>query len=175
MMRRLLLTTLSIFLLSLDMMVFASEKIVIGRIEYIQLNASGNTIKSKIDTGAFTSSLDVSEIEEFTRDQQAWVRFTVTRTRSKQPITLERKVKRYVRIKKRTVSIQGEKQSTYEERPVVELELCLGQQSKVVEVNLVNREHFVYPMLIGHTALVAFEVLVDPNKEFLLKPACSKP
>lgn len=56
---------------------------------------------------------------------------------------------------------------------MVELQLCLGKQQRTVEVNLVDRSHFNYPLLIGAKALREFDAAVDPAKRYTAKqPDC---
>ena len=58
-----------------------------------------------------------------------------------------------------------------QERPVVELEICVGSISKRVEFTLVSREHFDYPVLLGREALRG-AIIVDPSIEDTVAPAC---
>ncbi|WP_308700608.1 RimK/LysX family protein, partial [Pseudomonas ceruminis] len=58
-------------------------------------------------------------------------------------------------------------------RPVVDLELCLGDEKRTVEVNLVDRSSFNYPLLVGAKALREFKAAVNPAKRFTAgKPDC---
>ena len=61
----------------------------------------------------------------------------------------------------------GDKQ----ERDVIELDLCLGNIKKTVNVSLVDRSHFKYQLLVGRSFLRS-EFLVDPDKQNLLTPSC---
>ncbi len=58
-------------------------------------------------------------------------------------------------------------------RPVVELEMCLGNVKRSVEVNLTNRSSFNYPLLIGAKALREFGAAVNPARRYTAdKPGC---
>ena len=58
-------------------------------------------------------------------------------------------------------------------RPVIELELCLGDVKRTVEVNLTDRSNFNYPLLIGAKALREFGAAVNPARRFTAgKPGC---
>ena len=58
-------------------------------------------------------------------------------------------------------------------RPVVDLELCLGNVKRTVEVNLTDRSSFNYPLLIGAKALREFGAAVNPARRFTAdKPDC---
>lgn len=54
-------------------------------------------------------------------------------------------------------------------RPVVLLNLQLGDQIKAIRVNLTNRKRFIYPLLLGRDAIIAFNGAVDPALTFTLK------
>jgi hypothetical protein len=49
---------------------------------------------------------------------------------------------------------------------VVDLELCLGDVKRTMEVNLVDRSSFNYPLLVGSKALREFKAAVNPAKKF---------
>ena len=51
------------------------------------------------------------------------------------------------------------------------LGICLGTIYKEVEVNLVDRSHFNYQLLIGRNFLID-SFLVDPSLTFSTKPKC---
>jgi hypothetical protein len=55
--------------------VMAAEPTLYGRYENIALPELGETLKAKMDTGAYTASLSAKDIELFTRDGEEWVRF----------------------------------------------------------------------------------------------------
>jgi hypothetical protein len=56
---------------------------------------------------------------------------------------------------------------------VVDLELCLGDVKRTVEVNLVDRSNFNYPLLVGAKALREFKAAVNPAEKFTAgKPSC---
>ena len=58
-------------------------------------------------------------------------------------------------------------------RPVVDMQLCLGNQLRTVEVNLTDRSHFDYPLLIGTSALREFDVAINPAQRYTAnQPQC---
>ena len=67
----------------------------------------------------------------------------------------------------------GERKKYTVKRPMVLLLMQLGSEQKMIEVNLANREHFIYPLLLGRTAIISFNVMIDPSKVFLAK-VCTK-
>ena len=58
--------------------VMAAEPTIYGRYENIALPELGETLKAKMDTGAFTASLSAKDIELFTRDGDEWVPVSYT-------------------------------------------------------------------------------------------------
>ena len=77
---------------------------------------------------------------------------------------MERPVVRTVRIKRHA--------GRSLERPVVLLSICVGSVHKEVEVNLVDRSRFQYPLLLGRSFLEG-DLLVDSARRYTLAPACA--
>ncbi|MEB0048610.1 MULTISPECIES: ATP-dependent zinc protease [unclassified Pseudomonas] len=154
--------------------VLAAEPTLYGRYEYIALpEIGGEVLKAKMDTGALTASLSAKDIETFTRDGEAWVRFRLG-TKDASNKVYEHKVARISKIKSRADEGDEDKDVTeVAKRPVVDLELCLGNVKRTVEVNLTDRSSFNYPLLIGAKALREFGAAVNPARRFTAdKPAC---
>ena len=91
------------------------------------------------------------------------VRFKV-KNKTGDSIELTEPVVRRVKIKRHFSEAQ--------QRPVVLLTVCLGGISKQVQVNLVDRTGFNYPLLIGRTYL-AGDFLVDSAATYLLPRDCT--
>ncbi|MGY4524581.1 retropepsin-like aspartic peptidase RloA2 [Pseudomonas sp. TE21394] len=150
----------------------AAEPTLYGRYENIALPELGETLKAKMDTGAFTASLSAKDIEMFTRDGDEWVRFRLA-TKDSDGKVYEHKVSRISKIKARADEEDEGDGPEVSKRPVVDLELCLGDMKRTVEVNLVDRSSFNYPLLVGSKALREFKAAVDPAKKFTAgKPDC---
>lgn len=117
-------------------------------------------LKAKIDTGAQTSALHATQIEEFTKDGEDWVRFTVHpwQQNESDAVTVERRVhdRRAVR------SSSGHS----ELRLVVLLDIDLCGQIVTSEVTLTSRDEMVFRMLIGREALRNGYV-VDSSQSYL--------
>jgi hypothetical protein len=151
--------------------VMAAEPTLYGRYEYIGVPEIGEVLKAKMDTGALTASLSAKDIELFKRDGEDWVRFRLA-TKDATDKVYEHKVARISRIKSR---LDGDEEEPADpaKRPVVDLELCLGNAKRTVEVNLVDRSHFNYPLLIGAKALREFGAAVNPARRYTAdKPDC---
>ena len=86
----------------------------------------------------------------------------------------EHKVARISKIKSRSDEDDEERDSSdVAKRPVVDLDLCLGNVKRTVEVNLTDRSHFNYPLLIGAKALREFGAAVNPARRYTAdKPDC---
>lgn len=115
-------------------------------------------LKAKIDTGAQTSALHASTIEEFRSGGEDWVRFTAHpwQLNDEDPVTVELPIS-----DRRTVrSSSGHAQ----DRLVVLMDVTLAGRSFQTEVTLTNRDEMVFRMLIGREAL---------RKGFLVDPAAS--
>jgi len=153
--------------------VMAAEPTLYGRYEYIQLpEIGGEVLKAKMDTGALTASLSAKDIETFTRDGEEWVRFRLA-TKDASNKVYEHKVARISKIKTRSEEDEDEDVAAPTKRPVVDLELCLGDVKRTVEVNLTDRSSFNYPLLIGAKALREFGAAVNPARRFTAdKPEC---
>lgn len=151
--------------------VMAAEPTLYGRYEYIKLPEIGETLKAKMDTGALTASLSAKNIETFTRDGDEWVRFQLATDGASKKV-YEHKVARISKIKSRADEDDKE-EPTSAKRPVVDLEMCLGNVRRTVEVNLTDRSSFNYPLLIGAKALREFGAAVNPARRYTAdKPEC---
>jgi hypothetical protein len=81
--------------------------------------------------------------------------------------TLQREVVRYVEIKNRD--------GTTERRPVVEITACLAGVWVAGEVNLADREDFIYPFLVGRNMLEASGIVVDSREIYTRSARCPNP
>jgi len=152
--------------------VMAAEPTLYGRYEYIKLPEIGETLKAKMDTGAYTASLSAKNIQTFTRDGDEWVRFQLA-TEGADSKVYEHKVSRISKIKNRADEDEDKDEVSVAKRPVVDLDLCLGNVKRTVEVNLTDRSNFNYPLLIGAKALREFGAAVNPARRYTAdKPSC---
>ena len=152
--------------------VMAAEPTLYGRYEYIKLPEIGETLKAKMDTGALTASLSAKNIKTFTRDGDEWVSFQLA-TEGASSKVYEHKVSRNSQIKSRADEDEDKDEAVSAKRPVVDLEMCLGNVKRTVEVNLTDRSSFNYPLLIGAKALREFGAAVNPARRYTAdKPEC---
>lgn len=135
---------------------------VVGLIENVRVEPGGLIFKAKLDTGADHSSVNAQSIHRFKRKGERWVRFQLV-TSDGNAVSLERELVRSTSIK--------ESAGKQLRRPVVMLTLCLGNISREVQVNLVDRSRFNYKMLIGRS-FMRDAFLVDPSTKFTVEPQC---
>ena len=151
----------------------AEQPTLYGRYEKIGLPQIGKTLEAKMDTGAKTASLSATDIERFQRDGDPWVRFRLAAANADDTL-FEQPLARLSKIKSRSEEGDADESRVAPvERPVIELEVCLGEVRRVVEVNLTDRSHFNYPLLIGAAALSEFDAAVNPAQRFTASsPRC---
>jgi hypothetical protein len=133
----------------------------VGWREWVSLQDVGLPwIKAKIDTGAQTSALHTSSIEEFSRGGEDWVRFTAHpwQRSDDDPAIVELPVH-----DRRTVrSSSGHSQ----DRLVVLMDVTLCGRTVTSEVTLTSRDEMVFRMLVGREALRQ-GFTVDPALSYL--------
>lgn len=117
-------------------------------------------LKAKIDTGARTSSLHAFDVQEFPRDGEDWVRFTVHPWQDSREDAVVHECPIFDRRAVRSSSGHAE------ERIVVMLHIRLVGIVVEGEVTLTNRDEMGFRMLIGREVLRRGYV-VDSAKSFL--------
>lgn len=140
--------------------------IVVGWRERVGLPDLGITsLKAKIDTGAASSSIDVSDVEEYVADDGSTrVRFAI-RHKKRRTIEGDAPV-----VTMRTIRNPG-RGGREERRYVISTTLRVNGSEWPIEVNLARRTRMRYRMLVGRQAL-AGRCLVDPDASYLLgKPS----
>jgi hypothetical protein len=131
-------------------------KTLIGGVEEVVLFPWGVKLPARIDTGAALTSLDVRDL-------------TV-----KRGVAQFRLPEKYgnVLIKLPVIRHCNVRSSGFRERrPVVEIELCVGSKRMRVHVNLSDRSHLEYPLILGRNVLIQ-GFIVDSAQEKMLPPNC---
>ena len=139
-------------------------KQVVGYIEPVTVTPPGVRFTAKMDTGALKCSLHATGISQFDRNGEPWVRFTI-RPAKGASMELTRKLVRIAKVKRHKRDVQ--------KRPVVELEVCLKDVRRTVQVNLINRSGLNYRMLIGRDFLKGY-FMVDPELKKTSQPSCAE-
>ncbi len=136
--------------------------------EWVSLPEAGvEWIKAKLDTGARSSAIHAFDLEEFERDGDAWVRYSVHpwQASDEDPVQVESPVLDAREIR----SSSGHS----EERLVVPMTLQLMGRTITAEVTLSNRDEMGFRMLVGREALRQGFV-VDPSRSYLgARPAAA--
>ncbi|UYM18924.1 ATP-dependent zinc protease family protein [Endozoicomonas euniceicola] len=130
---------------------------VIGALEQIHLDGVNKPLRARVDTGANTSSLGASDLEEFEKNGHPWVRFKLFS--NKQSFNFELPVSRYALIKR-----HGGLES--QRRPVVKMTVKVGSISKTAEFTLRDRSSYEYPVLLAEQFL-ANTALVDVSEDYI--------
>ena len=137
----------------------AQGKAILGRVEYIWVEEVKVYLKSRIDTGAKSSSLHAQNIQRFERNGESWVRFSLVM--DEELINMEAPLERTVKI--RQAGVDG-----LEKRPVVRLNVQLGELNEETEFTLTDRSDMIYPVLLGRSFLRDI-ALVDVARKFTRK------
>ena len=138
---------------------------ILGFVENARIGKLALEMKARLDTGAQSSSVHATDVQLYNRvGKDTWVRFRLEGKNGRK-IKYNQNVIKFVRIRK--------KDGGFQRRPVVRLPLCVGGVKALAEVNLTDREEFLYDMLIGREFL-AGRILVDSADSFLGKPECEE-
>nr|WP_095499311.1 RimK/LysX family protein [Paraferrimonas haliotis] len=137
------------------------DKLVLGEVEMTYVDEIGAGFATRIDTGAESSSVDARNIRPFERDGKDWVRFDMLIGSGEEATTktVEARVVRNTRIKQ-----QAGQES--ERRPVILAHIQIGEYKAETELNLTDRSHLEYPLLLGRKFMKDIAV-VDVSKKFV--------
>lgn len=119
------------------------DKTVLGQEEWLWFEDLQDSYKTRVDTGAATSSLNATEIVRFERDGEDWVKFNLAHMDNTK-LEIESKVVR--------ISTIRQSSSTDEvKRYVISLPVQLGNIRTKTEFTLADRNHMSFPVLLGRT------------------------
>jgi len=139
----------------------ADTPTLIGWREWVAFPDWGiEAMKVKSDTGARTSALHATDIEEFERDGRRWARFVVhpwqrsdlDAVRVEAPCVDQRAV----------TSSSGSKSI----RPVVLASIALGGPPHDIELTLTRRDEMGFRMLLGRNGM-AGRYVIDPSLSYV--------
>lgn len=141
---------------------------VFGWVENAVLEPWGIQVKAKLDSGALTSSLDAHNIETFEREGEEWVRFRLKlenlSSGDEFSDVIERPLYRDLRLR----GAGG-----VDERPVVLIDVCIGDTIYEEQFSLRDRSDMNYPLLLGRRTISHLGVL-DVRETFLHEtPECN--
>ena len=133
-------------------------KDIIGAIEWLYMDPPGRHFRARVDSGADTSSLSASDLVEFERDGDDWVRFMFEHESAEDFVEFELPIKR-------TVLVRQVASADPERRFVIELDIRLGDQLQTTEFTLTDRGRMTYPVLLGRAFLMDLYV-IDVSRSY---------
>jgi len=136
-----------------------ADPIILGWRERLALPQLGiDLLKAKLDTGARSSSLHVDTLETFERDGATWLRFSLhAGRRHPREVLCEAPA-----VDRRGVTDTGGRRT---ERWFIRSEVQLAGQHFEIDINLTDRRHMLFPMLLGRSALLG-RFAVDPSLSY---------
>jgi len=149
---------------------------ILGFVEWVVMKDSGLRLKSRLDTGAKTSSLHAVNVKPLEKNGKQWVSFQIPLgDHEDQPsegelehdditLELERPVERTVLIKRKGAPSQR--------RYVVRMEFCIAGTIHETQFSLTDRGRFSYPVLLGRRFMRDDKILVDSSDSFLAEREC---
>ena len=117
-------------------------------------------VRAKVDTGARSSALHVEHAEVFDQDGIEMVRFTLDTGRETMP---PQTVSAPVHDRRRVIDSGGHAT----ERIFIRTALRMAGADWPIEINLTDRQHLLFPMLLGRSAIRG-RFRVNPARSFLL-------
>ena len=140
------------------------KALTVGYVENICVTEVDFVVKAKLDTGATTSSIHASIIEQSPPDAKRKDRYVVFSIKTEKGLSppIRKPISRWVKIKK--------KEGGFIRRPTVKMEFCIAGRMVEEEVNLSDRDTFLYDLLIGRNMLVKGRLVVDSSLTFTAKP-----
>lgn len=134
------------------------EKVLIGRIEWVELPDLKLKHKARIDTGAKTTSLHAVNIEEVEQRGELFVKFQTVDAEGK-TIDLLRKVDSTQKVSNTAGFIS--------KRYVIKEKIKMGNIEREVSVNLNDRSKMDYKFLVGRNLLLG-RFIVDVARSHVL-------
>ena len=135
---------------------------VLGWKEWLALpELSIAAVKAKIDTGAKTSALHAFKIETFQKRDIEHVRFWFHPAQNDKEIEL---ICEAPISDQRIVTDSG---GHKEERYIISTPVQLGSREWEIEITLTSREDMQFRMLLGRSAIVSGNFIVDPKASYL--------
>jgi hypothetical protein len=136
--------------------------VMLGWREWVGLPGLGiRQIKTKVDTGARTSTLHAFEIQEFEANGKKRVRFKIHPIQRDNDTVIECEADV---VDQRVVSDSG---GHREKRWVIHTDVVIGKHTWPAEITLTARDDMLFRMLVGRTAMKN-KARVDPARSYLV-------
>ena len=145
-----------------------NEKIIFGYIEKATLIDKDLTLSAKLDTGAKSASLNAVNIKELNLDGKRYLSFTVPSKEGDIQFKCEYLGNVNIKVRAGEARIDPLLKKSIQ-RPVVLMRIRLAGKERTIRVNLTNRKRFIYPLLLGREAIIAFDGLIDPSLKYTFK------
>lgn len=143
------------------------EKTTYGYIEKATLVDQDLTLSAKLDTGAKSASLNATKINEITEDGKQYLTFVVPSKEGDIAFKCEYVGKVHIKIRAGETQMSSLLRRSIK-RPVVLMRIRLDDKERMIRVNLTNRKRFIYPLLLGREAIIAFDGLIDPTLKYTI-------
>ncbi|RNC77097.1 ATP-dependent zinc protease [Piscirickettsiaceae bacterium NZ-RLO2] len=167
-------TTKNVIITSLLIMLplLNSANSIIGAVEHTKIPFIDEGIRTRIDSGAKIGAISGFDLDIFNKSGKDYISFTFESPKGHIRHRFTLPIARYIHIKERRT--QGSEQNKLAKRPVIVLPVCLGHTVKKVELSILDRRNFMYPILLGRDAIIKFNRLIDPAQRFITKPTCQE-
>ncbi|WP_105902346.1 ATP-dependent zinc protease family protein [Vibrio gangliei] len=136
-----------------------SGDLVLGEKEWIYVKELNRNILSRVDTGATSSSISAVDIKTYKKDGKNFVDFKLAHKKWKSK-TLTYPVTRWVEV------VQSTTDEPSASRPVVQLDVQLGDYKTKTDFTLTDRTHLQYPVLLGRT-FIDNVAIVDVSHKYI--------
>lgn len=134
---------------------------IVGNAEWCALpELKVPAIRTRIDSGAKTSSIHAINIREFYKGQERWVEYEI------HPLRIHTEI--FVKCQSKVVDYRMVKSSTGVSQPryVISTTIEMGGKRWPIEMTLANRRTMGYQMLLGREAMN--HILINPAEGFRL-------
>jgi hypothetical protein len=134
------------------------EKVLIGRVEWVNFPELKIKLKARVDSGAKTSSMHAVKIEEVEQRGELYVKFQTVDEEGK-VVELFRKVGTTQKVSNTSGSVSS--------RYVIKEKIKLGNIEREISINLNDRSSMDYKFLIGRNVLLG-RFIVDVARSHVL-------
>lgn len=147
----------------------ANAKLIYGFIEKATLVDKDLTLSAKLDTGAKSASLNARNITEATENGKIFLNFIVPSKEGDIPFKCEYVGDVNIKVRAGETPNNPLLRKKSITRPVILMRIKLGSDERTIRVNLTNRKRFIYPLLLGREAIIAFNGVIDPSLKYTLR------
>lgn len=137
-----------------------------GWVEQVKLMPENTLLKAHLDTGTQTSVMDARNLVKIHKNGQRWVQYDIVvsdpATGKEQRFPFERPVERQLKVR----GTDG-----FEHRPVVSMDICLGEKLYHEQFALADRQGSAYAVVLGRRTLEHVGA-VDAAKTLTAPPTC---